>query len=238
MRTTPNASPARDLLAWSPPPARALIAPAPRDLPPTSRRFVTLRLLPSSGPPPVRELPPGGSPLVCPYNPARLTSGPARFPKTGSPHPTRFQSSVRGPRRAWRPSAPVLPRRGFSPPFRTRAMRGQGFPLPLPPVPPPPRRPGALRPSRSCGRTTDTRRLAAGLSAAPAGHRQVGSDFPTHRRRGRLRPLGLRPLPTFGADSRAISGPTCPGRPSSYRSPIPRGLIAIDRRPLSLQAPR
>ena len=164
--------------------------------------------------------------LVCPYNPARLTSGPARFPKTGSPHPTRFQSSVRGARAGRGVHRHrYFPVGGFSPPFRTRSMRGQGFPLPLPPLCHRlPRRPGALRPSRSCGRTTDTRRLAAGLSAAPAGHRQVGSDFPTHRRRGRLRPLGLRPLPTFGADSRAISGPTCPGRPSSYRSPIPRGL--------------
>lgn len=139
VRTTPNASPARDLLAWSPPPARALIAPAPRDLPPTSRRFVTLRLLPSSGPPPVRELPPGGSPVSLPLQPGPPDQRPSAVSENRIPHPTRFQSSVRGARAGRGVHRHrYFPVGGFSPPFRTRAMRGQGFPLPLPPVPPPP----------------------------------------------------------------------------------------------------
>jgi hypothetical protein len=143
--------------------------------------------------------PSGGSrpavpPLACSYARMRPYDPPTLLWSGHILHPTRFRSSVRRTRvwRAYPWAHALFPIGGIPPPCTDASYaHGQGFnpmdPMGHPPCVTPsgyPREPGGSRPSHRL--PDDTPRLFVGLSAAPVGHRQSGSRFPDHRRRGKV----------------------------------------------------
>jgi hypothetical protein len=97
-----------------------------------------------------------------------------------------------------------------------------------------PREPGGSRPSHRL--PDDTPRLFVGLSAAPVGHRQSGSEFPRSPAAGEGDvyvddvDVDTTPYPTFGTRSQSIAALTCPGRPTINHPQSPlRVCVERDR---------
>jgi len=161
-----------------------------------------------------------------------------RQPCCGSrtPHPTRFQARIGGPRYGGRyPWAHGLfPIGGVAPPCTDPSYaRGQEFRRSLPSCAPPSSRPREAGSSHS-SRVSPTPHVyswASALGLWGTGNRVP--SFPDHRRRGKAQ----GPYPAFGTDSRSIAAPTFPGRPTSSPG-FPQVWSEVERRPLGLHAPR
>ncbi len=179
------------------------------------------------GPPPVRRLTPRGSPVsvfllarapLWPTNPVAVTR---------TPHPTRFQSSVRGAR-VWR-AVPVgsraVPHRMFpTSMYRPELCARPGFqPEGLPPVPPPPKPRG---PGTFCGPagfpTPRVYSRASALGLWGTGNRVP--RFPDHRWWGKMNVSPHHPRPHFRNTQPEHRSPDLSGSPNHQSPGSPPGM--------------